>query len=210
AAVMVWMSVRNKGCSYVNRAWIDFTGRPLEAHLGSGWLESVHPDDREQYMNAYRAALDRHEEVRLEYRLRRRDGEYRWILDHAVPRFDSNGIFFGSIGSAIDITDRKKAEETAMDLSGKLIQAQEEERRRIARELHDDVGQRLAVLSIELDKFRGKLNSSLRSRASRLWNQASEISQTVRDISHDLHSPGLDWLGLGAALKALVEDFGQQ
>ncbi|MCI0351865.1 MAG: histidine kinase, partial [Acidobacteriales bacterium] len=135
---------------------------------------------------------------------------YRWVLEHGAPRFEANGVFLGFIGSAVDITDRKRAEVTAMQLSGKLIQAQEEERCRIARELHDDVGQRLALLSIELDKFRGKLGSNLRSRASQLWNQASDITQTVRDISHHLHSPGLEWLGLSAALKTLLEDFGAQ
>jgi PAS domain S-box-containing protein len=210
APIMVWMSAPDKGCTYVNRAWTDFTGRPLKAELGDGWLESVDPEDRKVCMDAFRTNVNRRQPSHIEYRVRRHDGEYRWILDHGVPRFDPDGVFLGFIGSAIDITDRKKSEVTAMDLSGKLIQAQEEERRRIARELHDDVGQRLAVLSIELDNLRGKLSSSLRSRASKLWNQASEISQSVRDISHDLHSPGLDWLGLGVALKALLEDFGQQ
>src|SRR5262249_25812591 len=210
APIMVWMSTPSKGCTYVSRAWTEFTGRSLEAELGDGWLESVHPDDRKACKDLFRTNVVRRQPSHLEYRVRRHDGEYRWILDHGVPRFDNDGVFLGFIGSAVDITDHKKSEETARDLSGKLIQAQEEERRRIARELHDDVGQRLAVLSIELDKFRGKLNASLRSRASRLWNQASQISQTVRDISHDLHSPGLEWLGLGPALRALLDDFGQQ
>ncbi|MCI0352460.1 MAG: PAS domain-containing protein [Acidobacteriales bacterium] len=210
APMMVWMSAPEKGCTYVNRAWLDFTGRLLEAELGHGWVESVHPADKELCLKASQTNTHRRQPASIEYRLRRNDGEYRWILDHGVPRFDPKGEFIGFIGSSIDITDRKLSEQAAMDLSGKLIQAQEEERRRIARELHDDVGQRLALLSIELDKFRGKLSSTLRSRASQLWNQASDISQTVRDISHHLHSPGLEWLGLGAALKTLVEDFGQQ
>ena len=210
APMMVWMSAPEEGCTYVNRAWLDFTGSSSEAQLGRGWLESIHPDDRESCARAFEVNVHRRQPSGLEYRLRRHDGEYRWILDHGVPRFGGKGEFLGFIGSAIDITDRKLSEQAAIELSRKLIQAQEEERRRIARELHDDVGQRLAVLSIEIDKLREKLSSALRSRASGLWNQASSIANTVRDISHDLHSPGLDSLSLSVALRALLEEFGEQ
>ena len=210
APMMVWMSAPEQGCTYVNRAWLDFTGSSVEAQLGTGWLESVHPDDRESCARASRVNIQRRQPSGIEYRLRRHDGEYRWILDHGVPRFGAKGEFLGFIGSAIDITDRKLSEQAAINLSGKLIQAQEEERRRIARELHDDVGQRLAVLSIEIDKLRAKLSPYLRSRASGLWNQASSIANTVRDISHDLHSPGLDSLSLSVALRSLLEEFGEQ
>lgn len=210
APMMVWMSAPDQGCTYVNRAWLDFTGASPESQHGHRWVESVHPEDREGCARAFRENLKHRQPSELEYRLKRYDGEYRWILDHGVPRFDARGNFLGFIGSAIDITDRRLSEQAARDLSGKLIQAQEDERRRIARELHDDVGQRLAVLSIELDKLRGKLTPSLRSRASGLWNQASSIANTVRDISHDLHSPGLDALGLSIALKALLDEFGEQ
>jgi signal transduction histidine kinase len=84
----------------------------------------------------------------MEYRLRRHDGVYRWIVDYGVPRFDSSGAFCGYIGSCIDITDRRSTEESLQELSGRLINALEEERTRIARELHDDLSQRMALLQI--------------------------------------------------------------
>jgi PAS domain S-box-containing protein len=210
APMLVWTCDQHNAGDYFNRAWLDFTGRKLEEELGFGWTESVHPDDAEQLLTTCGSASKSRRPFRAEYRMRRHDGEYRWILEKGVPRFDADGIFLGFIGSAVDITDRKQAEETMMSYTAKLIQAQEEERRKIARELHDDVGQRLASLAIGLDNLRGKLSSTLRGGASRLWNQAEAISDRVRNISHDLHSPVLDLLGLPGALRALVEEFGQQ
>jgi len=111
APVMVWMTAPDARCSYLSRSWYEFTGRTPESSLGSGWLEATHPDDR---ASAERALLDasvRREAFRLEYRLRRRDGATRWAIEAAVPRFSDEGAFLGFIGSVIDITERKEAEE---------------------------------------------------------------------------------------------------
>ena len=89
----------------------------------------------------------------MEYRLRRRDGAYGWVLDTGVPRFAHDGTFLGYIGSCVDITERREAENDAREVSGKLITAQEDERKRIARDLHDDLNQRLALLSVEMELF---------------------------------------------------------
>ena len=88
----------------------------------------------------------------MEYRLRRNDGEYRWILDIGVPRFNPDGTFAGYIGSCLDITDRKLAEEALASVGRRLIEAHEEERTWIARELHDDIDQRVALLAVELER----------------------------------------------------------
>ena len=97
--VMIWMSGTDKLCTYVNQPWLEFTGRPLEAELGNGWAESVHPEDLNRCMHTYTQAFDRRESFQTEYRLRRHDGEYRWLSDTGVPRFNPDHSFAGYIGS---------------------------------------------------------------------------------------------------------------
>jgi PAS domain S-box-containing protein len=111
APVLVWMSDSNKLCTYFNQRWLDFTGRPLDAELGNGWAEGVHSEDLQQCLSTYEGAFDRREEFKMEYRLRRYDGEYRWVLDIGVPRFTPDGMFAGYIGSCVDTTDQKQAAE---------------------------------------------------------------------------------------------------
>jgi PAS domain S-box-containing protein len=120
APVMVWMSGTDKGCTYFNKAWLDFTGRPPESQLCSGWCEGVHPDDLRRCLDTYVRAFDARQGFRMEYRLQRSDGEYRWVLDTGAPRFDSDGTFEGYIGSCIDITDQKRVEEALREREGRL------------------------------------------------------------------------------------------
>src|SRR5204862_5857447 len=101
----------------------------------------------------YTEAFDRAESFRVQYRLRRQDGEYRWLLDIGVPRFNPDGTFSGYIGSCMDITDRKAAEEAMASIGRRLIEAHEQERTWIARELHDDINQKIALLAVELDQW---------------------------------------------------------
>jgi formate hydrogenlyase transcriptional activator len=108
APVMIWMSGIDKLCTYFNKNWLDFTGRPLETELGEGWSEGVHPDDLKRCLNTYVRAFNARQGFQMEYRLRRFDGEYRWILDAGAPRVGCDGAFEGYIGSCIDITDRKQ------------------------------------------------------------------------------------------------------
>jgi PAS domain S-box-containing protein len=115
---MVWINEPDGSCSFMSKSWYEFTGQTPEA--GFGWLDFIHPHDHSSAYGAFVAATARREAFRLEYRLRRNDGEYRWIIDSAVPRFGPAGEFFGYIGSAIDITERKKAEEMQQLLIGEL------------------------------------------------------------------------------------------
>jgi PAS domain S-box-containing protein len=140
APAMIWMSDTEKVPTFANKAWLDFTGRSMDAELGSGWAAGIHPDDLERSIDTYIQAFDRREPFRMEYRLRRHDGEYRWILDIGVPRFNRDGSFAGFIGSGIDVTESKVAGEMLASVSRRLIEAQEQERTRIAREIHDDIG----------------------------------------------------------------------
>ena len=109
--VLIWGSDTDKHCNYFNKQWLDFTGRTIEQELGEGWTQSVHPDDLERCRETYVTALEAGQPFTMEYRLRRHDGKYRWVLDNGVPRFAPDGIFSGYIGSCIDITDRKRIEE---------------------------------------------------------------------------------------------------
>jgi PAS domain S-box-containing protein len=110
--VLVWVADENKARVFFNKVWLDFTGRTLAQEKGRGWLEGVHPDDRQSIWIAYSEAFDQRELFQREYRLRRFDGEYRWILARGLPRYDNAGDFLGYNGTCIDITERKLAEET--------------------------------------------------------------------------------------------------
>src|SRR3954451_1922296 len=112
APVLIWMSDTAKGGIYFNRAWLDFTGRSLERETGDGWMESLHPEDQEPLWAA-QEAFDARQPFEVQFRLRRHDGVWRWMLNSAKPRFSLNGEFAGYTGSCIDITERFEAEEEA-------------------------------------------------------------------------------------------------
>jgi PAS domain S-box-containing protein len=213
APVLIWMSGPDKLCMYFNKPWLDFTGRSIRDELGNGWAEGVHSDDLQRCIDTYTQAFDCREAFRMEYRLRRFDGEYRWILDIGEPRFNADHSFAGYIGAVIDVTERKTAEKVLAGVSGKLIEAQEQERGRIARELHDDICQRLALLSVELVRFHKDfpdLPADIRLRTGQLQKQTSEIAFDVQSLSHELHSSKLELLGLVPAIKGFCREFGEQ
>ena len=111
APVLLWLAGPDASAHYFNQGWLRFTGRALEQEVGEGWAQSVHPDDRPRTLEAYRKSFEVHQPFEAEYRLRRADGEFRWVFCKAMPRFLPDGTFAGYIGSCIDINDRKYAEE---------------------------------------------------------------------------------------------------
>jgi PAS domain S-box-containing protein len=110
APVLIWVADTDTFCTFFNHSWLEFTGRSLSQELGNGWLQSVHPGDVAICTDAYISAFVKRTIFQVEYRLRRGDDEYRWMLNTGIPRFTAEGIFAGYIGSCIDITDRKRAE----------------------------------------------------------------------------------------------------
>jgi PAS domain S-box-containing protein len=120
APVMLWMTDPDGACTYLNRAWYDFTGQTSGEAEGFGWLDAVHPDDRGWSGDAFVRANEQRAPLRLEYRLRRRDGAYRWAIDAAAPRFAGDGAFLGYIGSVIDIDERREVEDALRQASGRL------------------------------------------------------------------------------------------
>ena len=108
--LLVWISDSDRRCTYFNKPWLDFTGRPLESEIGDGWADGVHAADLQQCLDTYTRAFDRREPFIMEYRLRRHDGEYRWVLDNAAPLFDADRSFAGYIGACFDVTEFRHAQ----------------------------------------------------------------------------------------------------
>ena len=150
----------------------------------------------------------------MEYRLRRHDGEFRWVLDIGVPRFNQDRSFIGYIGIGIDVTDRKHAEEALADMGHRLIEAHEEERAWIARELHDDINQRIALLANELDRLKSDLSAlpgGSQDHISQLRQRLFDIGKDIQALSHRLHSSKLEYLGVVAAATSFCKELaGQQ
>lgn len=125
APVLIWMSGTDKLCNYFNQPWLDFTGRSLEEELGNGWSEGVHSEDLARCLETYTTSFAAQREFLMEYRLRRRDGAYRWVLGRGVPRFASSGEFLGYIGSCVDITELKGATERVREQANLLDHARD-------------------------------------------------------------------------------------
>lgn len=123
APVLIWISGTDKLCYFFNAEWLRFSGRTMEQEYGNGWAEGVHPDDFNRCLDIYITSFDARKEFKMEYRLKRHDGVYRWILDHGVPRYTASGEFAGYIGSCIDVQEKNEVEE---ELEKKVAQRTKE------------------------------------------------------------------------------------
>jgi len=156
APVLLWMSREDGMCTFFNQTWLNFTGRSLEEEWGIGWAEGVHFEDFQRCIDTYVDAFNERRVFEMEYRLRRADGAYRWILDRGTPRYTPDGTFAGYIGSCVDITERRQLE---VDLR-KAVKVRDE------------------FLSIASHELRTPL-TSLKLRAERLYQHAVRTDATV-------------------------------
>ena len=210
APVLVWMSGVDKLCTYFNRQWLDFTGRTLAQEVGNGWTEGVHPGDRERCLEAYATAFDARQAFDMEYRLRRADGEYRWLADRGVPRISPAGEFLGYIGSCIDITERQHAEErlrTSRDqlraLAAELTRAEQRERRRLAEFLHDGLQQILVAARLRATMLGQSRDPQVQHESEEVVALLQEAVTQARTLTGELSPPTLRRGGLPPALAWL-------
>ena len=184
-----------------------FVGRPED------FYRYIHVDDRQLVVKAVAALSPEKPHLQLSYRMAGPDGSVIWVERTCRAYFDEHGKLLRIVGMEADITQRKLAEVALANVSRKLIQAQEQERTRIARELHDDIGQRLAMLTIEIAELQQSsldLPAHVRSRIDELGNQTSNIAADIQSLSHELHSAKLEYLGIAAALRSFCQEFSEQ
>jgi PAS domain S-box-containing protein len=173
APVLIWTARPDTSLDYLNGYCEQLTGRPLEQLRENGWLDFVHPEDVDRCLATYMPAFEARRPFLLEYRLRHADGRYRWFLATGVPKYGRDGSFTGYVGCDIDITERKNAEDQIQHPARRLIEAQELERARIARDLHDDVSQQLAGVSIAFSGLKQQLGE---------YDVSEELRQELGDL----------------------------
>ena len=177
---------------------------------GYDFRRHIYPEDRTLVFNALNQARRSYRPYVVEFRVIDSSASVRWITARGSFAFVENGNVERMLGISVDITDRKMAEEGLEDLSGRLIAAQDEERRRIARDIHDDYNQRLAVLAIDLEELSETASSDLASRLRECCDHVRELGADLHSLSHSLHSSTLERLGLEAGAKAFCNEFAFQ
>ena len=186
--------------------------RPASAPSMEAFQLRIHPEDRDRSREAFDRAVGERTDYEMDYRVVLPDGTIKYIHAIGHPVFNAAGDLVEYIGTSMDVTERKRAEEALEDLAGRLIHAQEEERSRIGRELHDHISQTLGVLTIKIDQLRahGEITPGIGEALDELRRATCEITDDVHRLSHRLHSSTLDYLGLVPALQKLVAEFAER
>ena len=180
APVLIWLSGTDKLCNGFNKPWLEVVGRPLERELGNGWTENVHPDDFDRCLKIYVTNFDERRAFSMEYRLKRHDGEYRWILDNGVPYYGPNGIFEGYIGSCIDIHTAKLAEEALVDANRR----KDEFLATLAHELRNPLAPlRTGLTILKLSKDNEQAADQARQMMERQLAQMVRLIDDLLDVS---------------------------
>jgi PAS domain S-box-containing protein len=203
AQLGLWVRDLVKDEIWASNEWRELFGFEKNAALDlDKVLERIHPDDREHVRAKFLGAVEGDGAYVAEYRIVRPDG-IRWIASHGRTEFDRDHRPIAVRGASLDITARREAEDAAHELSGQLINAQENERARVARELHDDLSQHLALLSIELSMFGKSVadHDSYSTQVNQLTDRVGQISADLRRLSHELHPSMLQQIGLVSAVR---------
>jgi PAS domain S-box-containing protein len=177
------MSGLDKRCTWFNRRWLEFTGQPMEAEVGRGWADGVHPEDLKRCVGIYEAHFDRREPFAMDYRLRRADGEWRWIYDTGMPLVDERGHFLGYIGSCVDVHERRMVEEK---LREELIRRQ---RREANHDLLNAVTDDFALLTSE-DEITTSIGTRLAAHLDVSTCTVADFADGAATIRHAFASPG--------------------
>ena len=209
----IWSGAPDGTLDYCNERWRSYTGLELEDLQGDGWQIMLHPEDRDRVLKAWHESVITGTPYEQEERHRRADGTYRWFLARGVPLRNAEGRIVRWYGTNTDIEGRKEAEEELRRVSGQLFRAQEEERRRIARDLHDSTAQHLVLLSAALERLQNSAQAqSLKFR--RVFSEAQELTalalHEVRTLSYLLYPPMLDESGLEDAISHYLEGYGER
>lgn len=188
APVLIWMAGLDRRCVWFNKAWLDFIGRSMDEEIGSGWTDHIHPEDSDRCLQTYQSSFDARTEFQIEYRIRRHDGAWRWLLDHGVPLYGVDNELTGYIGSCIDITERK---ETFAELE-KLVSER-------TQTLQQTIG--------DLEAFSYTVSHDLRAPLRAVQSYAQILADEYREA---LDEAGLDYLGrivkAGRRLDGLIQD----
>jgi len=209
----IWSGPAKGSNDFCNERLRSYTGLSLEQFQGEGWLSILHPDDRERVLKAWQDSVAKGTPYEQEERHRGVDGKYRWFLNRGVPVHDEEGHIVRWYGTNTDIEDRKQAEEKLRQLSRRLLRLQDQERRRIAQDLHDSTGQDLVALATMLGQLRASLPSSER-KSRKLLSECKALAdrciRDVRTLSYVLHPPVLDQAGLGEAVRDYLKGFSKR
>ncbi len=229
APAMLWVTEQNSLCSFLSRGWYDFTGQKQSEGLGTGWTEVIHPDDRIDALRQFNAASRGHQSFTLEFRLRQREGSHAWTMMTGRPRFGTDGTFAGYIGSVIDISERKAAEEALQlvnaqleervqqrtrelqhranqlaRMSSELTLVEQRERRRLSQILHDHLQQLLVGAKLGLEVLSRRLQDGDQPAVDSIKNLIGEAIEESRSLTVELSPPILHEAGLDAGLHWLA------
>jgi two-component system, chemotaxis family, CheB/CheR fusion protein len=201
APVMIWMTDTDQNCNFVNKTWLDFTGKTMDQEVGNGWYNGIHADDKEKFVNTYNEAYQKRNEFKADYRLKRADGEYRWVMAHGVPRYTNDGTFIGYIGTSIDITERIDLEKQKDDFMGIA-----------SHELKTPVTSIKAYTQILHEKFKKSEDTATTGILGRLDNQIDKLTSLINTLLDVARVQGgqMDYhpelFEIGKFMDELVED----
>jgi PAS domain S-box-containing protein len=209
----IWSGPPDGTLDYCNERWRSYMELGLEELQGDGWQSMLYPDDRKRVLRAWRESVTTGSPYEQEERHRGVDGTYRWFLARGLPFRDAEGRIVRWYGTNTDVEDRKKVKEELRQLSGQLLRLQDEERQRIARELHDSTGQDLVALATALSQLHASIPSSCRKSRKLAFECKALVDHCIREVrtlSYLLHPPMLDEAGLEDAVRHYTGGFSKR